>query len=132
MPTPAADPVSDVLMLMLIRDMPEPDFHRLCSQALQGGLNTETEAYSVATLFDSMRQHATACDNQCECCGDVFEDDGLTQRFTAATAQRVCKPCIDTTLGLIFGPPSEDGDIARRAISTMVATKALRSAVGHA
>ena len=111
--------VRDVILLMMVRVMPEDDFTRLCDNVLKGELNTLAAPIDSVPYCPLLSPSDPSRPDLCDCCGDRIEPSTETANFAAATGLPACKACVDAMLGAVFGPNDERQRIAAAAFDLM-------------
>ena len=119
MTRPASDPMRDVILLMMVRIMPEDDFTRLCDNVLQGEPNTIAATLDSVPYWPVLARPVPSGPDLCDCCGERIEPSKATENFAAATGVPACKACVDAMLGAVFGPNDERQRIAAAAFDLM-------------
>jgi hypothetical protein len=115
METNSPDPVRDVTLLMMVREMPQEDFHQLCENVLRGNVTTQLMTYGSGEHLDALGQYGTH-GTVCELCAEPVETDPLNAAMRDATGMAACKACIDEALGQLFGPDAEARSIAAHVL----------------
>jgi hypothetical protein len=113
------DPIRDVLLLMMVRMMPEDDFSRLC-ETIHGGSNTPGLPLDSVPSCPFLSRHDPSRPDPCDCCGERVEPSPETRTFRIATGLPACKACIDAAIAAMFGEDVEAAMIARVAFDLMI------------
>jgi len=104
---PATGAVDDVVLLMLIRHMPEADFLVLCSATLDGVSDAEIKQTYFARYTDEEPAEVARQDPTplvCRVCRGPLGDHPETERLSREQGLIACKACIDEAIFARFGP----------------------------
>lgn len=111
-----SNPVRDVLLLMMVRHMPEHDFMSLCQGVMDTSVSPPVLPSVVGSTRNFLVQKWASGSRLCEVCGGSVASGRLERTAKAAAGMSVCKGCIDQTLGTLFGGDPNAEAVAAHAV----------------
>jgi len=100
----ARDPVADVALLMLVRNMPDDDFLTLCARTLDSLTDTEIVTAFAREYLHTPAHGCTQLHTFCDVCGRPIGQEKLSLTCHAGVQITACKSCIDRALFKVHGP----------------------------
>ena len=112
----APERVTDVVSLMCVRQMPEPDFRDLCERILGSKGKPLVTTCDKPSLLVRNSPYQSVMVRRCRICDAVIDDPALARAAEVAAGFPACKGCVDEALVSLFGPELRTHSVVGHAL----------------